>query len=482
MGTIEALGKIIGKRQVLKDGSTISAFGQDASPVAGTPPLCVVRPKDTDQVQQLVRLANREGFKLVPVSSSGGHTRGDTVPRADNCVVVDLSGMDQVLRIDRRNKVAMIQPGVAFETLQRVTVQEGLRLATPLAPRGGKSVLGSLLEREPTLLPKYHWDMSDPLCCLEVIFGEGSLFRTGSAAGPGTLEEQWASGQAQKSPMGPSQTDWAKLIQGAQGTLGVVTWASVKLELLPSVERAFVLASADPGSLTAFTYAILRRRMPDVCLLLNRVNLAALLQEHTPADLPPWVVLYSLSGYEHLPQERLDYLAGDIAQIASEGGLRPGRHLAGLPAERPLKAVTQCGGEPSWKKRPAGGYQDIVFLTTLDRAPTFIAAMQALATKQGLPPERLGVYLQPVNQGRACHVEFTLFYDPEDTAETQAMWVLFDAAAREMISRGGFFSRPYGPWAGLAYERCPDTVRALHKVKGILDPNGVMNPGRLCFT
>jgi hypothetical protein len=41
-------------------------------------------------------------------------------------------------------------------------------------------------------MPKYHWDIGDPLACVEVIFGTGDMFRTGAAAGPGSLEEQWA--------------------------------------------------------------------------------------------------------------------------------------------------------------------------------------------------------------------------------------------------------------------------------------------------
>ena len=46
---------------------------------------------------------------------------------------------------------------------------------------------------------------------------------------------------------------------------------------------------------------------------------------------------------------------------------------------------------------------------------------------------------------------------------------------------GAFFSRPYGLWSDVAYAKCPDTVRALGKVKAILDPQGIMNPGKLCF-
>ncbi len=70
------------------------------------------------------------------------------------------------------------------------------------------------------MIPKYHWDTTDPMLCTEIVFGTGDIFRTGSAAGPGSLKEQWAHGGAQKNPMGPAQTDFARIVQGSQGPWG----------------------------------------------------------------------------------------------------------------------------------------------------------------------------------------------------------------------------------------------------------------------
>ena len=58
---------------------------------------------------------------------------------------------------------------------------------------------------------------------------------------------------------------------------------------------------------------------------------------------------------------------------------------------------------------------------------------------------------------------------------------MWGAASKALSDAGAFFSRPYGPWSDIAYAKCPDTVAALKKVKGILDPKGVMNPAKLCF-
>jgi len=85
------------------------------------------------------------------------------VPSTGGAIILDLSGMKNIIHIDRKNRVAMFEPGVTFSELASAAGQKGLRLNMPLLPRQSKSVVGSLLEREPVMMPKYHWDISDPL-------------------------------------------------------------------------------------------------------------------------------------------------------------------------------------------------------------------------------------------------------------------------------------------------------------------------------
>ncbi|OGP57005.1 MAG: hypothetical protein A2V67_00410 [Deltaproteobacteria bacterium RBG_13_61_14] len=480
MAKKEDLARIVGPERVVTEEDALIAYSFDSSFVKGERPECIVKPRGLDEIQRLVKLANDQGFALVPCSSHGPHSRGDTVPTASGSVIVDLSEMKAILRVDQRNKVAMIDPGVTFAELQTEVEKQGLRIEMPLLPRKTKSVVGSLLEREPTTGPKYNWDAIDPLCCLELVFGTGDLFRTGNAAGPGSLEEQWASGQAQKMPMGPAQTDIARLIQGAQGSLGIVTWATIKLELMPALSKGFFVAGQTLDELIAFTYQILWRKFPDTCLILNNVNLAAI-AGLDPKDLPPWTLLYSLSGLTHLPEERLTYMEQDLAEIAGEFKVTPRRNLAGVAADRMVDLASRPSEEPYWKFRKRGACQDVFFLTTLDRTPEFIQAMDGLTREFGLTRENLGVYLQPIRHGTGCHLEFNLMYNPNRPEDSARLPALFERASRACLDLGGFFSRPYGLWSELAYAKCPDTVMALRKVKNIFDPRGVMNPGKLCF-
>ncbi len=239
----EKLVKIAGASNVTYDQAKLDEYSRDVSFVNTVRPECVVKPTSTEAVQQLVKLANETSTPLVPVSSGPPHFRGDTVPSIGGAVIVDMSKMKKIINVDRARRVAMVEPGVTFGELIAAAQKEGIRLNLPLLPRKSKTVIGSLLEREPVIMPKYQWDISDPLACVDVIFGSGDEFRTGQAAGPGTVEEQWKVGGVQKAPYGPGVASWHRIIQGAQGTIGIVTWASMRCELIPSVEEPFVVGS-----------------------------------------------------------------------------------------------------------------------------------------------------------------------------------------------------------------------------------------------
>jgi FAD/FMN-containing dehydrogenase len=107
--------------------------------------------------------------------------------------------------------------------------------------------------------------------------------------------------------------------------------------------------------------------------------------------------------------------------------------------------------------------------------------MFSVAEGYGYPTSEIGVYIQPVHQGAGCHCEFSLPFDPSHPEEVARVRTLFDRASEALLKQGAFFSRPYGIWANMAYNRDAQTTAALKKIKGIFDPNHIMNPGKLCF-
>ena len=180
----DKLTGIVGADNVSGDPSVLNEYSRDMSFVHPVRPAYVVRPANSGEIEKIVQLANETKTPLVPVSSGAPHFRGDTVPGIGGAIIVDLSGMKRIVKVNRRNRVALVEPGVTFGELIPAVHKAGIRLNMPLMPRKTKSVVGSLLEREPVMMPKYHWDIADPLACVEICFGTGDMFRTGAAAGP----------------------------------------------------------------------------------------------------------------------------------------------------------------------------------------------------------------------------------------------------------------------------------------------------------
>lgn len=489
----EELAKIVGAENVFDAPKTLEEYARDESFVRPIRPRYVVKPKGGEmpdkiyeEVQEIVKWANDTGTPLIPVSSGGPHFRGDTVPGAGGAVVVDLSRMNRAIRVDRANRSAMIETGVTFAELIPALKKEGLKPYLPLVPRRSKSVMGSMLEREPITMPKHQWDIQDPLLCLEVIFGTGDMFRTGDASGPGTITEQWKAGRAQLRSMA-GQLDLQRVIQGAQGTMGIATWATLKCREIPEVKKSFLVPSDELNPLIDLSYRLFKILLGDECLILNNQNLASILA-HDADDLialreslPPWILFFGIEGNGVLPEEKVAYQEEGFMDAAQFFGLYPKSAVAGVTADHLAEVLSQPSGEPYWKLKLKGGNDDIFFVTTLDKTPEFIKAVYAQAESSQYPPADIGIYLQPMVQGTSCHCEFNLSYHPANKAEVDKVKRLVTEKTGALANMGGFFSRPYGSWSDMAYRRDGETTAALRKVKGIFDPNNIMNPGKLCF-
>jgi FAD/FMN-containing dehydrogenase len=483
----EELAGIVGVPNVRDRSEAMEPYAKDLSFVQKIRPGAAVRPASAEAVRDIVRWANRTGTPLVPVSSGAPHLHGASVPSVGGAVVVDLSGMKKILRVDRRNRVAMIEPGVTFEELIPAVKKEGLAAFLPLSPRRGKSVVTSFLERTPITTPRFHWEPQDPLQCAEVIYGTGDLMRTGSAAMPASLERQWALGRAQIRGMGPSQVDFTRLLQGAQGTMGIVTWATIKCRPLARFKKAFLVPSRDLNPLVEMAYAITFKKLGEELLVLNDVNLASILGqdraeiETLRAQLPPWVLFLGIEGAGVLPDEKVAYQEAESSGVARSLGLEMKEVIGGARAGKVSEALGRPSSEPYWKLRLQGAFSEIFFLTTLDRAPEFVDALHGLAARHRYDTKRVGVYVQPTVQGTNCHLEFTLPYAPHAPREADRVRGLVEEGGELLAAKGAFFSRPYGSWARIAYRGDAQVVIGQKKLKQVFDPSGILNPGKLCF-
>jgi len=198
-------------------------------------------------------------------------------------------------------------------------------------------------------------------------------------------------------------------------------------------------------------------------------------------SLPPWTLFYTVAGYDYLPEERVASYIKDITEITQRLGIEAVKAVGKISANEILKAAQQPSEDPYWKLRPKGACQDVFYLTLREKLETQISGMCDLAEKAGYPAADLGIYIQPIVQGTNHHCEFNLFYDPENASERNRIKELSSLATGSLISMGAFFSRPYGENAGAILNRDAATVSVLNKLKCILDPNHIMNPGKVCF-
>ena len=481
----ERLIEIAGKENVTDDPAVLSEYACDSSFASARCPCCIVRPGTVEEVQAIVRWANKEHAPLVPVSSGAPHSRGDTVPGTDGAVIVDLSGMKKILRIDKRNRIAIVEAGVTFGELLPELAKAGLRIGTPLMPRQNKSVVASLLEREALTSSRYQWSLMEPLRCLEVVWGDGSRMWTGEAGEyVQDLEKQDEMHRSAVVGMGPGSVDYYRFVSAAQGTMGIATWASVKCETLPALHEVFFARAERLEDLLDFTYEIERIRFGDEMFLMNKAQFAYMLGkdameiEKLKKQLPPWIALLGIAGRAYFPEERVAYQRRDAGEIARKCGLELAWRLPGIGNDDVLERLERpCEGVP-WRLRYKGNNQEIFFLTTLDKTPGFTDAMLSEADSMQYDADDVGVYLQPQHQGVACHFEFNLPYSGEESANVRR---LYESASRKLRDMGAYYSRPYGLWADLMYDEKNQNTILLRNIKNLFDPNGVMNPGKLCF-
>jgi FAD/FMN-containing dehydrogenase len=467
---------IVGEDAVHDAADALTEFVADGAE-ACEPPVAVVRPGSAGEVRELVLLANELAVPLVPVSSGAPHRYGDTAPGVPGALILDLRRLDRILRIDRRNRVAVLEPGVTWPQAQAALEDHGMRITPPLRPRPNKSVVASLLERQPTLIPRYNHALPEPLRDCGVVWGSGETLFTGEAgSGPPSLEAQWRAGLVQTEAKGPAQTDFYRLLTGAQGTMGVVTWASVKCELLPGAHELRFVTAGRLEQLVPLVRDLCLQRFGDELLVLNAARLRSL---SGPVDAPPWTLVLGLGGRRHLAAERVRVQEQDARNLAAGHGLAVMDEVAGVTAARVGEVLR--GFPDDAGVRADQQYAEVFFLTTLGKVSGHLDVMRAAVEAAGCAADDVEVYVQPQHQGVSHHVEFRVPCGAEDgDSRGRAMRLVADAGER-LIAAGAYFSRPYGPWAQPVYDRDAAARDALRKVKAIFDPAGIMNPGKLCF-
>jgi FAD/FMN-containing dehydrogenase len=464
---------------------TLRSFASDVDTARGHVPAAVLRPGSSEAVAEVLQWANDSGVGVVPVSSTGRRRRGDTVPQRDRTVMLDLSGMKRLVHADARDKIVIVEPGVDFGTIDHLLKPHGLRALRPLMPRAGKSLIASHLEREPLIAANDHWEVSDPFGGTHLVLGNGKPSPTGTAAMAGSLEEQLAHGHRQMLSVGPANIDFLRVVQGAQGTLAAMTWAAVYAERIPVAERAWFASADGLAPIVAMARDALHRRLGNALFIVDNVQLAMLLMDAPgefaglAARLPPWTLFISVCAGRQATEQKMAWQGDDVAALAAEHGARLHDQLERRSAGDLVRRLRQPQAT-SFRDAPLGAHRELFFVQQLDRVERFVEQVRQTLRSNGMGNAALGVYVQPMAQGVNCHIEFDLLYRPAEL-RTLPLDDVWQAAAQRCADAGAFFSRPYGRWRDIAFQRDTGHRSMMTMAKSILDPNGVMNPGRLPY-
>jgi FAD/FMN-containing dehydrogenase len=473
-----------GGRISTEPASLAVALSRNPVMAPGRPPSCIVYPATPVELQTVIGFANETDWNLTVTSSTGVHRNGGIANPGEN-VLIDLSDWKKIDLIDRRNRVCRIEPGVTYGQLIAALADHGMTLPIPLAPRSGKSVLAAIMDRVPATWPNKQWDSSDPVGSTEFFFGNAERFRSGAGGGPGTIEQQRLSGGAQKFSSGPSQADFHRVVQGAQGTMGILSWITLRTELKPTLERTLLTGSEQLAKLLPFVFAVQRGALGEQTLVLDRTAAALLQANGDPqvfhalrTELPAFICLQTIAGFERLPRERLAYQLQEIGRFAQQFGLRLEERIGSLSAADLLASARQPCGEIDWRDALRGNSLSIFFLSTLDRMPTLREVFLNTAREFGIHESGIGTYLQPIVQNHACHVEFILPFDPGSEAELDHLKQFERQAVIRLMEAGAFFNRPYGSAAELVWAQNPANYQLVKIIKGLFDPKGVLQRGK----
>ena len=480
------LEDIVGKENMNNDPESLKGYSWDQSFVEPTMPQRVVFPQSVEQIQEIVIAANQEKIPIIPYSS-GLNLHGATIPDQGG-IMMDMSRMNRVLEVDERNWSVMIEPGVTYSQLQDELSSLGLRVMIPWGVPPARSVLSSQMERDPNLSYASFEYGADQILDIELILPQGELYRTGG----------WA---ISDKPIGSADRQH-RFWTGAQGTLGIVSRMGLKIEYLPDEVKTLFLCFDKLEQALAPLQMIQKKEIGLECFLLNDFNLAATIAEGWevpevfPAqakeskefigiqkNLSKWTMMISLPEAQYFPEDKFAYEEEALKKIAVDYNTEV---FDSIPGKENLGAFFAKEVLRPWnilkKFNHRGSVHDVSFKSPLKKVPTFISIIESMANKHKYPLEDIGAYVLPIERGRAGHCEFDFHCDLEDEEEKAKVEKLWLDSSRALIDAGAYFDRPYGPWSEMVYSRAVTYSEKLKGVKKEIDPNNIMNPGKLNLT
>ena len=414
-------------------------------------PWAVARPATAGEVSQILALANRERFPVVPRGAGTGMS-GGSVPLQGG-VVLSFERMNRILEIDEENMIAVVEPGVVTGDLQREVESRGLFYPPDPASHQFCTMGGNVAECAGGLRAVKYGVTKDYVLGLEVVLPTGEIINTGT--------------RTAKSVAG---YDLTKLIVGSEGTLGVVTKIIVKLLPLPESVRTLAACFNDADGAAGAASAILAGRiLPRALEFIDQAALRAVesyLKENLSHGAAA-MLLVEVDG----PAESTAREIQRISNImTAAGAVRVSRADSAPDRERLWKARRSISAA-LYTLKPKKVNEDIV--VPRSRIAEILREIGKIAKVHDL---------LIVNFGHAGdgNIHTNIMIDEADLPKAEAaVKEIFSATLR----MGGSISGEHGigitkaPY--LPMELKHDALAAMKRIKAALDPNNILNPGKI---
>jgi len=490
-GIVNKLEKIVGSEYVSTNRTDLYIYSQDMTQAEPSWPDIVVLPKSVEEIQEIVRLANKEKVPIVPYLA-GGNIGGLTIPLKGG-IMLDLKRMDQILEVNETNMYAIVEAGVTFGMMKAYLDKHhpNVIYSYAFSPPSTGVVANAIAQGLDTLSFRYGAS-SAWVSGLEVVLPTGDLVKIGSCA----VSDTWQA----LVPM----PELAGLFLGWQGTTGVITKMAVSIWPKPKFDVALNFMVMDLEGVYKFLQAMSRTRVPDD-LIANSYALGEISRlsfEHKRASIYPAYIPRpdepemtitmdvtantenelnaKLNIIEEVIKDELKDVRFFVPQEGSPGTMEgasrriswDGKKLHALPSDRlvaiPFQAlfVLSSGGGLTW----VGTYGP--FSKWLETAKKNCELEDKYNITRTL-------YTRIMNEGHFAAMRWMLPFDKGDPELVERIKAL-SLEQLDVALENGFVPYKTPVWAVRKIEeRAGPEWRELHrKIKSALDPNNILNPGR----
>lgn len=466
---LDALTQALGADAILHSDADTAGYTEDWRGRYKGPALCVALPGNTQQVADIVKLCNAHGTPVLP---QGGNTSlcGGAVPAASGTppVIVNLARMRRVRRIDAANNSMEVEAGCVLATVQEAAAAEGRLYPISLGAEGSCQIGGTIATNAGGTGVLRYGNTRDNILGLEVVLPDGEVWNGLTAL--------------RKNNTG---FDLKHLFIGAEGTMGIVTAAVLKLHPLPTRHAVAWLAPDSPAAaleiLGMFQSACGSRLSAFEMIDSNQLDIvmAHVSGRKNPLDgAHPWHVLVELSDTGSGPE--LEELLQQTLEQASELGLLHDAVLASNDSQR--AALWEVRHSVSEGNKKAG-----VGLTTdsavpVSSVPRFID--EATQAVRRLVPDLPVLIVAHLGDGNVHFIPFFTFDAWNALPNRDAMAADIRRAVNDVShALGGTFSAEHGvgrtSLAEMAHYKSPIELAMMRALKSTFDPANLFNPGRL---